>query len=263
MSMELMVKAMKAKVGNPLRKLVLIKLADNANDQGECWPSHQHIADQCEIGNSTVRKHIAELVKAGFVSIKSRKGPKGNLTNIYTITICHEVAYGVPPDSRGCHQIAEGVPSDSRGGTPPDSTGISHSFEPVNESLKDYTPPAKNLDLVAGKANAKSTRVTLPSAGLDFSSWPALPSEQVFADWVAIRKLKKSPLTQTAVNCLAKPLAAAVAAGYAVDDIFALCATRGWIAFKLDWLTNAGLERANGVASDWAHLVFNPEDPLV
>lgn len=33
MSMELMVKAMKIRVGNPLRKLVLIKLADNASDQ--------------------------------------------------------------------------------------------------------------------------------------------------------------------------------------------------------------------------------------
>ncbi len=32
MSMELMVKAMKIRVGNPLRKLVLIKLADNASN---------------------------------------------------------------------------------------------------------------------------------------------------------------------------------------------------------------------------------------
>ena len=52
MSMELMVKAMKVKVGNPLRKLVLLKLADNASDHGECWPSYQHIADQCEISES-------------------------------------------------------------------------------------------------------------------------------------------------------------------------------------------------------------------
>ena len=49
MSMNLMAKAMNIKVGNPLRKLVLIKLADNANDNGECWPSYQHVADQCEL----------------------------------------------------------------------------------------------------------------------------------------------------------------------------------------------------------------------
>ncbi|CAH1473180.1 Uncharacterised protein [Klebsiella quasipneumoniae] len=34
MSMDLMVQAMKIKVGNPLRKLVLLKLADNASDLG-------------------------------------------------------------------------------------------------------------------------------------------------------------------------------------------------------------------------------------
>ncbi|WP_248842696.1 helix-turn-helix domain-containing protein, partial [Escherichia coli] len=64
MSMELMVKAMKIRVGNPLRKLVLIKLADNASDQGECWPSYQHIADQCEISKRSVMNHIAALCDA-------------------------------------------------------------------------------------------------------------------------------------------------------------------------------------------------------
>nr|WP_229380922.1 helix-turn-helix domain-containing protein [Shewanella psychropiezotolerans] len=100
MSMELMVKAMKAKVGNPLRKLVLIKLADNASDTGECWPSYQHIADQCEIGKSTVRKHIKELEGAGFLTIINRKGPKGNSSNIYILTLCHQVA-------PLCYQIAQ------------------------------------------------------------------------------------------------------------------------------------------------------------
>ena len=38
MSMTLMAKAMAIKTGNPIRKLVLIKLADNANDNGELMP---------------------------------------------------------------------------------------------------------------------------------------------------------------------------------------------------------------------------------
>ena len=49
MSMMLMVQALKAKVGSPLRKLVLVKLADQANDNGECWPSYQTVADACEM----------------------------------------------------------------------------------------------------------------------------------------------------------------------------------------------------------------------
>jgi hypothetical protein len=47
------------KVGNSLRKLVLIKLADNANDKGECWPSYQHIADQ----NAAERLFVTILMR--------------------------------------------------------------------------------------------------------------------------------------------------------------------------------------------------------
>jgi hypothetical protein len=64
MSMDLMVQAMKIKVGNPLRKLVLLKLADNASDL-ECWPSYQHIADQCEISKRSVMNHIEALCECG------------------------------------------------------------------------------------------------------------------------------------------------------------------------------------------------------
>lgn len=88
MSMELMVKAMKTKVGNPLRKLVLIKLADNASDQGECWPSYQHIADQCEISKRSVMNHINTLCGAGLLRKEIRKGgPKGNSSNVYYLTL--------------------------------------------------------------------------------------------------------------------------------------------------------------------------------
>lgn len=121
MSMDLMVKAMKTKVGNPLRKLVLVKLADNASDQGECWPSYQHIADQCEIDRSTVRRHIKALENQGLLRIENREGPKGNSSNLYHLRLG-----GVGPESTG-------VGPESTGGIGPESTRTSHSFEPVNE----------------------------------------------------------------------------------------------------------------------------------
>lgn len=128
MAMDLMVKAMKTKVGNPLRKLVLIKLADNASDQGECWPSYQHIADQCEIDRSTVRKHIKQLAGQGLVRIENRDGPKGNSTNLYFLTLggVGQKSTPVGPESTGV----------GAGPTPPvgpESTRISHSSEPVKE----------------------------------------------------------------------------------------------------------------------------------
>ncbi|NRD72681.1 helix-turn-helix domain-containing protein [Shewanella sp. VB17] len=219
MSMELMVKAMKVKVGNPLRKLVLIKLADNASDSGECWPSYQHIADQCEIAKSTVRKHIKELADSGLLMVTNRKGPKGNSSNMYTLTLCRQIAPPMPLCGTGNMPLnSTGKSSGGIGGGPSDSTRISHSFEPVNESLQ---------------ANVKKSSQT---QALNFSSWPGMPSEQALADWMAMRKRKKSDLNQTAVNRLARHLHEAVAVGYSVDDCIAICATRGWLGFEARWL---------------------------
>ncbi|MGG6079666.1 helix-turn-helix domain-containing protein [Salmonella enterica] len=122
MSMMLMVKAMQIKVGNPLRKLVLLKLADNASDQGECWPSYQYIADQCEISKRSVMNHIDELCKSGLLKKVFRKGPKGNATNVYILTI---------PGA-----------GDSPGGSAGAAPRISHSFEPVNEPLNTQAAKA-------------------------------------------------------------------------------------------------------------------------
>lgn len=87
MSMELMVQAMKTKVGNPLRKLVLIKLADNANDKGECWPSYQNIADLCEIDKRTAQRHVAALCEMGLLRKETRVREYGNTSNMYVLTM--------------------------------------------------------------------------------------------------------------------------------------------------------------------------------
>ncbi len=83
-----MVLAMKARVGNPLRKLVLIKLADNASDSGECWPAVATIAFECEISERSVQNHIKQLVADGFVRVEERRGANGvNRSNIYHLAV--------------------------------------------------------------------------------------------------------------------------------------------------------------------------------
>ncbi|MDR4265228.1 helix-turn-helix domain-containing protein [Klebsiella grimontii] len=132
--MSLMAKAMGVKVGNSLRKLVLIKLADNANDKGECWPSYQHIADQCECSKSAVRNHIDALEDMGLLKRENRVGVnngKGNTSNVYYLNL--DVT-PMPPKSTGvCYEIAPPMPSDGTPPMPPDGTRTSHSFEPVTE----------------------------------------------------------------------------------------------------------------------------------
>ena len=141
MSMELMVKAMKCKVGNPLRKLVLIKLADNANDQGECWPSYEHIAEQCEISRRSAINHIDALISAGLLRKEIRKGgPKGNSSNLFYINF-NGAGDSLPPSAGDSLGVVQEIHPTSAGDSLPPSAGAaprtSHSLEPVNEPLED------------------------------------------------------------------------------------------------------------------------------
>nr|WP_243434223.1 helix-turn-helix domain-containing protein [Pseudomonas sp. 43(2021)] len=150
--MELMVKAMKTKVGNPLRKLVLIKLADNASDQGECWPSYQHIADQCEISKRSVMNHINTLCGAGLLRKEIRKGgPKGNSSNVYYLTLSG--AADSPGVVQEIHQgSAAGSPpsaADSLGGSAGAAPRTSHSFESVKEPVTE--PVATQAEAVVAE----------------------------------------------------------------------------------------------------------------
>ncbi|EOT4459903.1 helix-turn-helix domain-containing protein [Escherichia coli] len=158
MSMSLMAKAMNIKVGNPLRKLVLIKLADNANDNGECWPSYQHVADQCEVSRSTVKSHIRALEEMGLLKREFRRKGELNQSNVFYLTL--DNAQQIQPESggagaarggagaarggagaarggagaaRGGAGAARGGAGAARGGGAGAAPRTYHSFEPVNE----------------------------------------------------------------------------------------------------------------------------------
>ncbi|WP_299940900.1 helix-turn-helix domain-containing protein [uncultured Microbulbifer sp.] len=148
--MELMVKAMKVKVGNPLRKLVLLKLADNASDQGECWPSYQHIANQCEISRRSVIAHIKALESSGFLSKINRKSTnsiKPNASNLYVLTLEKGSESPAPGGGEspapGGESPAPGGESPAPGGGESPAPRTSHSSEPVNEPNTSLPNAAK------------------------------------------------------------------------------------------------------------------------
>ncbi|MBM7159962.1 helix-turn-helix domain-containing protein [Klebsiella pneumoniae] len=173
MSMDLMVQAMKIKVGNPLRKLVLLKLADNASDLGECWPSYQHIADQCEISKRSVMNHIEALCECGLIKKELRTGPKGNSSNVYQLNLRSAGDSPGGSANRSLPGAGDSLPGagDSPGGSAGAAPRISHSFEPVNEPVNK---PIKNTG-----ASAKASAPARP-AKQDYSpefetAWQAYP----------------------------------------------------------------------------------------
>ena len=124
MSMRLMVQAMNCEVGNPARKLVLLKLADNANDDGVCFPSYQYIADKCEMSKRSAISHIDDLIKMGFVSKKARKNKDGSSTNLYLL----HLTKGSENSALGGEKIALGSENSALGGSENSAPITSHSF---------------------------------------------------------------------------------------------------------------------------------------
>lgn len=78
------------------QKLVLLALADNANDEGVCWPALNTIAKKCDLDKSNVCRHTKRLVKLGLVSVELRNGPNfGHISSRYTLKI--PLSHGATP----------------------------------------------------------------------------------------------------------------------------------------------------------------------
>jgi hypothetical protein len=62
-------------------KLILISLADQANDNGECYPSVSHLEKRTGLARATIFKHLNALETAGHISRDSRLGR----STVYTV----------------------------------------------------------------------------------------------------------------------------------------------------------------------------------
>jgi predicted transcriptional regulator len=70
------------------RKLVLLALADHANDEGQCWPGIMRIAKKCGLARSTVIEHIRVLAKAGIIEKEHKCDANGyRRNNYYTLNL--------------------------------------------------------------------------------------------------------------------------------------------------------------------------------
>lgn len=200
MSFDLMAKAMRVKLGNPIKKLVFLKLCDNASDQGECWPSYQHIADQCEIGRTTVIKHINELCDMGYLSKVHRKGEKGNSSNLYYIRFRTS-----SPSELGS---SPNEPPPSSPNEPRTNNYFESTNEPVNKGLDFSCLKMSDADV------ADVARIRMKNS----------------------KTAKQGKLTQRIIDKLAKEFELARYIGWSNAEILDEWECRGWLSFESGWI---------------------------
>jgi len=131
MSVKILSQALDTVVGDSTRKLVLICLADHANeDDRTCWPAIDRIAKKCEISRSTVKRHIKVLEQDGLIMRRSRTGDS-TLYYVLPRLVDGTERPASLAEMKGGVQFEPGSPT---------NRGVVHSYEPGGGSPVNPKP---------------------------------------------------------------------------------------------------------------------------
>lgn len=203
------------------QKVVLLALCDNANDQGECYPSVTMLAQKCSMTDRSIQRHIADLEKAGILARELRTG-RSTVYRINPRKFVTPDEMSPPTQSHPTPDIVSPLPPKRCHPTPETVSPIT-----IKEPSKE---PSRNRQKATGE----------PVAVLGVSDLEALGVEkQVARDWLTIRKNKRCPLTPTALE---EFIAAVEKAGLSLPNAVRFCCGKGWAAFNVKWLEKNELD---------------------
>jgi hypothetical protein len=152
-------------------KLVLLALADNANDEGQCYPSVTTLMKKCSMSERGVQYAVAKLVEDGHVTREMRAG-RSTIYHVHPRTGCTPAQVAPPHDMHPPPHIVHPTPAQV---APHPRTTCTHNHQvTVNEPSKE------------------------PS-GLDLDAW---------TEWLNYRRSIKRPVKQASIPAAQKKLAA-------------------------------------------------------
>lgn len=196
----------------PTPKAVLMSLADYANDAGECWPSIPTLCDWTCFSERAVHNAIKWLEQAKLVIADRSDGRHTR----YVVT-----ADGFQPPQelrhrRSCATAAGAVEPPQEMQSPPQ-----HVQSPPQELRSNHQEPLRTTK----KATTKSAPVlaVMPD-GVDPQTW---------ADWLALRKAKKAPVSETVLREVVRE---AAKAGLTLTRFLEIWCARGSQGLQADWL---------------------------
>ena len=210
----------------PTPKAVLMSLADNANDHGYCWPSLTTICERTCFGRTAVIDAIKWLETVG--ALKADRSDRYRTT--YVITPDQFTGVVLVRDTNQSGRRTSSV----RGELVREAD---NEVRETDDEVRQADPNRKEPSVTVNNSNRKKRTPALPDlATFDFSSWPNEPSVQVFADWLALRKQKRAPVTATVMTTMGEQLRQATELGFTVDEALKVCVHRGWQGLNAEWL---------------------------
>lgn len=187
--------AYRAKTGSPTRKAVLVALANQADQDGKCWPSIEYIADRTEISERTVIRCLEDLCGMGFVRKQIRAGDGGGRkSNLYTFQFDRMRGAKCHGDTLGKVTLCQGQ-SDTGAGQS-DTVTPEQSITINKQSIKDF---AQAHDALAE-----------------------------CEDWLTVLRKKKAATTPEAWKRRLATARKLVEQGHPLKTVFARSADAGW-----------------------------------
>lgn len=205
---------------NASQKAVLISLADNANDDGVCWPSVAYISERTCLSERAVQSAIKFLQEVGLLVVADRNGR----SNVYTVS-----AENYTANPRKSSTPAESAPPQKPSKPPQDlhPTPAESAEAPANAApitTNNHQGTVNEPSLAPASPVKCHSVANLVQLGVD---------AQTAKEFLDLRKRKRAPLTPLALAGIQRE---AEAAGWDLNDVLRKCVERGWQGFEADWV---------------------------
>lgn len=162
--------------------LVMVALADYADEDGTCWPSQEKIASRARASERSVRRHLTWLQEQGLVSVEHRWAQRGvgrssRVSSVYRLPVGKPwapVQEEPRRDSGEPVSAGQPIPDNLAGMKPADAVSAG---QPIPDNL-------------AGTGSYRTNRAFIPDTGvryiedppIDPPSLPSIPSDGDDAD---------------------------------------------------------------------------------
>lgn len=202
------------------QKLVLLSLADRADENHHCYPSTKRLVDDTGLYRETIFDAIKSLEELKLLSVTRALG-KGNKFTLIGINDRHETSSDLPTGSKKPTSSKKPTPTSSD--LPTTQSVNADTYQSVNADTESTIESTNNLSIES--TNKKSSKKIEFFTGIN---------PQVVSDYLAVRKAKKAPpVSKTVFDGLVRE---ADKAGYTLEQALITCCERNWVGFNSAWV---------------------------